>query len=426
MMVGTLEGRFLEMLVFAIGAAPGARDRDVHRVLVDRHGRRLRARGADHDVRARARPRRRRSPAHRRQPLRGPDRGHRGPGPRHRGRAAGAVRLRVHRRRQGRVRSPTSRRCCPSSRPVASSPSTTPCGAGRWSTTATRATTRGRHPGLQRRAWWPTRGWCASSSPCATASPSSAVPTTPAGPGPADPTAPRARLPPPPLAPRPARQRPHARAGRRLLRARRGGGRHRDRAHRAPLPLPPGRRACCAASGTTSPTPPCGRRWRSTGTTMPAPTSTRTCRACSRPRPPAFPSCSASRSTTTGVAWTTWRHLLAGYPFDVLLGSVHWIGAWRFDDVDDPVSMAQWSAARRRRGMERLRHGAIEELAATGTCDVLAHPDLVKVAGHRPARARGVSGTDSSRRRARRAWRPRSRRRGGASPWPRPIPPRRC
>ena len=28
---------------------------------------------------------------------------------------------------------------------------------------------------------------------------------------------------------------------------------------------------------------------------------------------------------------------------------------------------------------------AIEELAASGTCDVLAHPDLVKVAGHRPA-----------------------------------------
>ena len=36
--------------------------------------------------------------------------------------------------------------------------------------------------------------------------------------------------------------------------------------------------------------------------------------------------------------------LLDGYPFDVLLGSVHWIGAWRFDDLDDPPSMAEWSA----------------------------------------------------------------------------------
>ena len=29
--------------------------------------------------------------------------------------------------------------------------------------------------------------------------------------------------------------------------------------------------------------------------------------------------------------------LLAGYPFDVLLGSVHWLGAWRFDVLDDPA-----------------------------------------------------------------------------------------
>ena len=30
--------------------------------------------------------------------------------------------------------------------------------------------------------------------------------------------------------------------------------------------------------------------------------------------------------------------LLDGYPFDVLLGSVHWIDAWRFDDFD-PLSV---------------------------------------------------------------------------------------
>jgi histidinol-phosphatase (PHP family) len=75
--------------------------------------------------------------------------------------------------------------------------------------------------------------------------------------------------------------------------------------------------------------------------------------------------------------------LLAGYPFDVLLGSVHWIGTWRFDDVDDPVSMAQWSV----RDVDKAWGDyvrAIEELAATGACDVLAHPDLVKAAGHRP------------------------------------------
>ena len=57
--------------------------------------------------------------------------------------------------------------------------------------------------------------------------------------------------------------------------------------------------------------------------------------------------------------------LLAGYPFDVLLGSVHWLGTWRFDVLNDPLVMA--------------------ELGASGVCDVFAHPDLVKVAGRVPA-----------------------------------------
>lgn len=76
--------------------------------------------------------------------------------------------------------------------------------------------------------------------------------------------------------------------------------------------------------------------------------------------------------------------LLAGYPFDVLLGSVHWLGTWRFDDLDDPPSVAGWSAAGVEAVWDRYTT-AVEELAATGTCDVLAHLDLVKVAGYRPA-----------------------------------------
>ena len=75
--------------------------------------------------------------------------------------------------------------------------------------------------------------------------------------------------------------------------------------------------------------------------------------------------------------------LLAGYPFDVLLGSVHWLGAWRFDDLDDPVSLREWSVRQVDACWETYT-GALEELAASGACDVLAHPDLVKVAGHIP------------------------------------------
>ncbi len=75
--------------------------------------------------------------------------------------------------------------------------------------------------------------------------------------------------------------------------------------------------------------------------------------------------------------------LVAGYPFDVLLGSVHWIGAWRFDDLTDPLHMAEWP----RRSVETSWSAyveAIEETAVSGACDVLAHPDLVKVAGRVP------------------------------------------
>jgi histidinol-phosphatase (PHP family) len=76
--------------------------------------------------------------------------------------------------------------------------------------------------------------------------------------------------------------------------------------------------------------------------------------------------------------------LLTGYPFDVLLGSVHWLGAWRFDVLDDPLTMAEWEA----RDVDAVWDAytrAMEELAASRTCDVLAHPDLVKVAGRQPA-----------------------------------------
>jgi histidinol-phosphatase (PHP family) len=77
------------------------------------------------------------------------------------------------------------------------------------------------------------------------------------------------------------------------------------------------------------------------------------------------------------------RELLEGYPFDVLLGSVHWIGTWRFDDLRDPVSMHEWSV----RDVDSAwadYTSAVEELSESRTCDVLAHPDLIKVTGRRP------------------------------------------
>jgi histidinol-phosphatase (PHP family) len=71
--------------------------------------------------------------------------------------------------------------------------------------------------------------------------------------------------------------------------------------------------------------------------------------------------------------------LLDGYPWDYLLGSVHWLeglavdlrpGIWAELSVEDV-----W----------RRYFAALGELAASGHVDVLAHPDLVKIFDLRPA-----------------------------------------
>lgn len=75
--------------------------------------------------------------------------------------------------------------------------------------------------------------------------------------------------------------------------------------------------------------------------------------------------------------------LLDGYPFDVLLGSVHWIGAWLINALDWADAQEQWTG----RGVDQVwaeYTRSVEELAATRAVDVLAHPDLAKVAGNRP------------------------------------------
>ncbi|HEY2506585.1 MAG TPA: histidinol-phosphatase [Streptosporangiaceae bacterium] len=76
--------------------------------------------------------------------------------------------------------------------------------------------------------------------------------------------------------------------------------------------------------------------------------------------------------------------LLAGYPFDVLLGSVHWIGAWMFNALSWTSAQQEWSS----RSVEQVWDSytrALTELAATRSVDVLAHPDVVKVAARLPA-----------------------------------------
>jgi histidinol-phosphatase (PHP family) len=75
--------------------------------------------------------------------------------------------------------------------------------------------------------------------------------------------------------------------------------------------------------------------------------------------------------------------LYAQYPFDVLIGSVHWLGSWAFDDIDNPIPMHEWTV----RDVDQCWADyavALRELCETGSVDVLAHPDLIKVAGYFP------------------------------------------
>lgn len=71
--------------------------------------------------------------------------------------------------------------------------------------------------------------------------------------------------------------------------------------------------------------------------------------------------------------------LLDPYPWDLLIGSVHWLGGW---SLDHPEVVAEYVE----RGVEAVYQeyfGLETELALSGTVDVLAHVDLAKVFGHR-------------------------------------------
>ncbi len=71
---------------------------------------------------------------------------------------------------------------------------------------------------------------------------------------------------------------------------------------------------------------------------------------------------------------------LEQYPWDYLLGSVHWIDGLAIDQ--EP---GIWVTATVDEVWQRY-FSALAELAASGDVDVLAHPDLAKIFGRRPAR----------------------------------------
>jgi histidinol-phosphatase (PHP family) len=73
--------------------------------------------------------------------------------------------------------------------------------------------------------------------------------------------------------------------------------------------------------------------------------------------------------------------VLAEYPFDVLLGSVHWLDAWLFDAYGIDAFAAQWEK-RDTDAVFAQYVDSVLDLAQTGVVDVLAHLDVIKVAGY--------------------------------------------
>lgn len=74
--------------------------------------------------------------------------------------------------------------------------------------------------------------------------------------------------------------------------------------------------------------------------------------------------------------------ILDPYPWDYLLGSVHWVDGLAVDASADEGVWAEWTVEE----VWRRYFDAVAELAASGHVDVLAHPDLAKIFGRRPGR----------------------------------------
>ncbi|MBF4510044.1 MAG: histidinol-phosphatase HisJ family protein [Aeromicrobium sp.] len=74
------------------------------------------------------------------------------------------------------------------------------------------------------------------------------------------------------------------------------------------------------------------------------------------------------------------REVLAAHPFDVVLGSVHFIDGWAFDDPE----RADGYAGRDIDAMWERYFADVVTAARTGLADVIGHIDLVKKFGYRP------------------------------------------
>ncbi len=75
--------------------------------------------------------------------------------------------------------------------------------------------------------------------------------------------------------------------------------------------------------------------------------------------------------------------ILSGYPYDFVIGSVHFIDRWAFDDPD-PSQKVKWKD-KDIDTVYRDYYRLLRLSAESGLYDIMGHVDLVKKFGHRPA-----------------------------------------
>lgn len=85
--------------------------------------------------------------------------------------------------------------------------------------------------------------------------------------------------------------------------------------------------------------------------------------------------------------------ILAPYPWDYVIGSVHFLGDWGFDNPAEQNRYAEWDISELYGKFFTLECMA----ASSGLFDILAHIDLIKKFGHRPSHDLGRLYADVAR-----------------------------
>lgn len=76
------------------------------------------------------------------------------------------------------------------------------------------------------------------------------------------------------------------------------------------------------------------------------------------------------------------RSILERYPWDYVLGSVHFIDGWGFDDARYVTRFDDWDID----ALYERYFDLVMKAAESGLFDSMSHPDLIKKFGHRPSR----------------------------------------